>query len=155
MDYSALPDGSENPAESSPWSTSPRISRTDLAAQSSNEFQSSDDAAAGGYNGSTDQQPGRPQSEESDAPATGQYQPRKDSLTSPAGREGQRSFTDGQHASSRGDAPTPSQRQQSYTRSATRSSVPQYKLQAKITGLERTGRKDLILRFDVHVFLPV
>ena len=28
---------------------------------------------------------------------------------------------------------------------------PQYKLQAKITGLERTGRKDPILRFDVHV----
>ena len=26
-----------------------------------------------------------------------------------------------------------------------------YKLQAKITGLERTGRKDPILRFDVHV----
>lgn len=28
---------------------------------------------------------------------------------------------------------------------------PQYKLQAKITGLERTGKKDPILRFDVHV----
>ena len=28
---------------------------------------------------------------------------------------------------------------------------PQYKLQAKITGLERTGRKDPIMRFDVHV----
>ena len=32
-----------------------------------------------------------------------------------------------------------------------RTNVPQYKLQAKITGLERTGRKDPILRFDVHV----
>ena len=32
-----------------------------------------------------------------------------------------------------------------------RSKGPQYKLQAKITGLERTGRKDPILRFDVHV----
>jgi hypothetical protein len=28
---------------------------------------------------------------------------------------------------------------------------PQFKLVAKITGLERTGRKDPILRFDVHV----
>lgn len=28
---------------------------------------------------------------------------------------------------------------------------PQYKLQAKITGLERTGKKDAIFRFDVHV----
>ncbi|AEO70875.1 uncharacterized protein THITE_2122709 [Thermothielavioides terrestris NRRL 8126] len=31
---------------------------------------------------------------------------------------------------------------------------PQFKLQAKITGLERTGRKDPILRFDVHTNLP-
>ncbi|KAH7030916.1 uncharacterized protein B0I36DRAFT_374043 [Microdochium trichocladiopsis] len=35
-----------------------------------------------------------------------------------------------------------------------RSNQPQYKLQAKITGLERTGRKDPILRFDVHTNLP-
>ena len=28
---------------------------------------------------------------------------------------------------------------------------PQYRLQAKITGLERTGKKDPILRFDVYV----
>jgi len=32
---------------------------------------------------------------------------------------------------------------------------PQYKLQAKITGLERTGKKDAILRFDVYVSLPL
>ncbi|KAF2400854.1 vacuolar protein sorting-associated protein Vps17 [Trichodelitschia bisporula] len=30
----------------------------------------------------------------------------------------------------------------------------QYKLQAKVTGLERTGRKDPILRFDVYTNLP-
>ena len=36
-------------------------------------------------------------------------------------------------------------------RSASRQQLPQYKLQAKITGLERTGKKDPILRFDVHV----
>ena len=31
--------------------------------------------------------------------------------------------------------------------------VPQYRLQCKITALERTGRKDPILKFDVHVRL--
>ncbi|KAI8961630.1 vacuolar protein sorting-associated protein Vps17 [Daldinia sp. FL1419] len=36
----------------------------------------------------------------------------------------------------------------------TRPRGPQYKLQAKITGLERTGRKDPILRFDVHTNIP-
>ncbi|KAL8769368.1 MAG: hypothetical protein Q9209_004595 [Squamulea sp. 1 TL-2023] len=35
-----------------------------------------------------------------------------------------------------------------------RQSLPQYKLQAKITTLERTGRKDPVLRFDVHTNLP-
>lgn len=32
-----------------------------------------------------------------------------------------------------------------------KSTQPQYKLQAKITGLERAAKKDPILRFDVHV----
>ena len=30
---------------------------------------------------------------------------------------------------------------------------PQYKLQAKVTGLERTGKKDPAIRFDIHVGL--
>lgn len=32
-----------------------------------------------------------------------------------------------------------------------RQNVPQYKLHAKVTGLERTGRKDPVIRFDVYV----
>ncbi|KAI9755966.1 MAG: Vacuolar protein sorting-associated protein 17 [Lichina confinis] len=46
------------------------------------------------------------------------------------------------------------QRYASASRPVNRAAAPQYKLQAKITGLERTGRKDLILRFDVHTNLP-
>ncbi|RAL62119.1 hypothetical protein DID88_002605 [Monilinia fructigena] len=42
----------------------------------------------------------------------------------------------------------------SAARQAHHVSAPHYKLQAKITGLERTGRKDPILRFDVHTNLP-
>lgn len=34
-----------------------------------------------------------------------------------------------------------------------RQHMPQYKLQAKITGLERSGKKDPILKFDVYVCL--
>lgn len=44
--------------------------------------------------------------------------------------------------------------QQGQQPQARKPAYPQYKLQAKITGLERTGRKDPILRFDVHVQLP-
>jgi hypothetical protein len=43
------------------------------------------------------------------------------------------------------------QRYHGTSRQAQQPQGPQYKLQAKITGLERTGRKDPILRFDVHV----
>ncbi|KAJ5665049.1 uncharacterized protein N7477_007497 [Penicillium maclennaniae] len=35
-----------------------------------------------------------------------------------------------------------------------RPAAPVYKIQAKITGLERTGKKDPILRFDVHTNIP-
>jgi hypothetical protein len=43
------------------------------------------------------------------------------------------------------------QRYHGTERQAQQPQASQYKLQAKITGLERTGRKDPILRFDVHV----
>lgn len=49
------------------------------------------------------------------------------------------------HQTARGQQQQSQQHQQQPQQSS------QYKLQAKITGLERTGRKDPILRFDVHV----
>ncbi len=42
-------------------------------------------------------------------------------------------------------------RYHSSARPTARQALPQYKLQAKVTGLERTGRKDPAVRFDVHV----
>lgn len=42
-------------------------------------------------------------------------------------------------------------RYQTGVRQPSRQPAPAYKIQAKITGLERTGKKDPILRFDVHV----
>ncbi|KAI0840877.1 vacuolar protein sorting-associated protein Vps17 [Hypoxylon sp. FL0890] len=50
-----------------------------------------------------------------------------------------------------GDSPSSGRQQQQQPQ---RPRGPQYKLQAKITGLERTGRKDPILRFDVHTNIP-
>ena len=46
------------------------------------------------------------------------------------------------------------QRQSAARYQATRPqrNVPQYKLQAKVTALERSGRKDPVLRFDVYVW---
>ncbi|KAK4163237.1 putative vacuolar protein sorting-associated protein 17 [Cladorrhinum sp. PSN259] len=70
-----------------------------------------------------------PQQQPSQKPAGGQAHP----------REGQQ----------QSQQPQPQQQQQ-----ARRPQAPQFRLQAKITGLERTGRKDPILRFDVYTNLP-
>jgi hypothetical protein len=57
----------------------------------------------------------------------------------------------GQHHGQQGQQQPQPQHQQHQQQQQARRPQPQYKLQAKITGLERTGRKDPILRFDVHV----
>lgn len=76
--------------------------------------------------------------------STAEYQPtssQHDSLPEPAISEG--------HHHPPGQNVAPRQDQQ-----PRKTAQPQYRLQAKITGLERTGKKDPILRFDVHVCLP-
>lgn len=50
-----------------------------------------------------------------------------------------------------GDITQATQGQQQGQHQLRKPSQPTYKLQAKITGLERAARKDPILRFDVHV----
>lgn len=47
-------------------------------------------------------------------------------------------------------SPLPARYQNAARQQAARQ-TPQYRLQAKVTGLERIGKKDPILRFDVHV----
>ena len=163
MDYSALSDGSEHPVESSPWSTSPRVSKAGFHPQSSTDVQSTDDASAEANERSTTEpeQQHHPNSstdeheagdESSHQYQVSAYQPRKDSLAG-ATKYGTASARDreGQQSSNRDSSSGPLQKHQSIGKSGARTSGPQYKLHAKITGLERTGRKDLILRFDVHV----
>ncbi|KAI1342345.1 hypothetical protein F5Y15DRAFT_412854 [Xylariaceae sp. FL0016] len=65
------------------------------------------------------------------------------------GPASQQSQAEGQ-SSGNGVSPTQQRREQQVRRST----GPHYKLQAKITGLERTGRKDPIMRFDVHTNIP-
>ncbi|KAK3312413.1 hypothetical protein B0H66DRAFT_398507 [Apodospora peruviana] len=85
----------------------------------------------------------------------------------PRDRQSQGYPADQTQSSQHGDLQRPSQGQpggeyaqqqqqqhQQQEQQARRPHQPQFKLQAKITGLERTGRKDPILRFDVHTNLP-
>jgi hypothetical protein len=127
MDYSAV----EEHPESSPWATSPQHNRTSFEAPpQSPGFQSTvpqhaeddDEEHTTGFSA-----PSEPHQEP--APESEQPQPSSQAtVRQPA-------------------APTLKQA----PAKRTRQERPHYKLQAKITGLERNSRKDPLFKFDVYV----
>ncbi|KAK4997755.1 Vacuolar protein sorting-associated protein 17 [Elasticomyces elasticus] len=150
MDYSSLPQDNDHPAGTSPWASSPQQSRQDLTSdvpsnplpsQASHSYpyqhpedeQDSSDAARPSTAGSSAAPPpangddSGSQYQHRDAQREYQYQQQRQQQP-PSGQENQR------HEPQRYHGNRPSQRQH----------LQQYKLQAKITGLERPGRKDLI-----------
>jgi hypothetical protein len=166
MDYSTSINDADNPAGASPWGSSPvaspRHSRntaygnSEEAPQSptpygtnqqgNGAFAGDETMASGVYN--------RPESSTETYSATDSESQRPDTAESTHQNQAEQTLPTRQ-------APVQQQQQhrsepQRYHSSARQAHQqqpqgPQYKLQAKITGLERTGRKDPILRFDVHV----
>ncbi|EEH17689.2 hypothetical protein PABG_00252 [Paracoccidioides brasiliensis Pb03] len=146
MDYSSLPHDPEHPDGTSPWgSTLPRVDRTFPASEVApsplppqgspygidNEGQQQEEF-------STQDRSERPQSPQIEDQSHGE---RPAQPTSPTEHDPpQRAQVSARH--------------QTGARTKARQNAPQYKLQAKITGLERTGKKDPILRFDVHTNIP-
>lgn len=163
MDYTTSIHDPEHPAGASPWDNSPAPSPQatqtsfgaisgDLAAAppvfaaAGNGFEAEIDDEEGFERPRTastvsgdDTQAGETEDEESYTP--GQQQPGTyyDENLSPSQPQGPNRYS--------GDTARASQEQQQ----ARKPAHPQYKLQAKITGLERAAKKDPILRFDVHV----
>lgn len=151
MDYSASIHETEDPA-ASPWGntpgSSPQHDRTSFASLTG-------DAPVPAF-------PYTPQPSNGD-----DVFPQSGSITPTAGGEGD--FGDaGVAAAAASETETVSQTAESEAAQSTASTEapseepqqqprkppqPQFRLQAKITGLERTGKKDPILRFDVHVSL--
>lgn len=155
MDYSALPED----AESSPWSSSPRMTRRSLT---NSDQPSSSDLSTEAYKtaSSTDQLPSSAISNNQEASdSVGNGSMRKDhenhqrssSSDEPQHQGHEAPVFEGSRAQARSEQKTQPQRYHSNVKTPARTNLPQYKLQAKVTGLERTGRKDPILRFDVHV----
>jgi len=163
MDYTASINDADNPAAASPWGTSPTASPKHARTSSypTSEGPSSptpysshptgryghDDDLGGTYNrpessagdSTAASDAGRPDTADSVTPNRPEEQQKylgqeQQSQKSP---QHQRHEPQRYHGAARHTPPAPSQQH--------------YKLQAKITGLERTGRKDPILRFDVHV----
>ncbi|KAF7877353.1 hypothetical protein EAF04_001035 [Stromatinia cepivora] len=172
MDYSASINDADNPAGASPWGSSPTSSpqpprtstfqsRDIVSPAPYNPSQSGgasypqeDIIGAGGFNqpdssagvSVSDVESRRPdtaESTQSDAEAQQGSVQQYQQQTAP-----QQQYSAGQHRSE------PHRYHHSAARQGHHAPAPHYKLQAKITGLERTGRKDPILRFDVHTNLP-
>ncbi|KAF2714643.1 vacuolar protein sorting-associated protein Vps17 [Pleomassaria siparia CBS 279.74] len=156
MDYSAH--DPELPGGADPWASSPQHSRgpsfaqpptgdipsSPLPPQASPYGQSSENY---GYIGEHNSQnrPGTA-SENGDHSQTpqgaGQDGPQSSQSQQQAPAQGQ------QHGNQKQDQPN------RYHGGRQQRQQPHYKLQAKVTGLERTGRKDPILKFDVYTNLP-
>lgn len=173
MDYSSLPNDPDHPAGTSPWSSSPQPNNNRSTFQSSTsadvpssqlatsspytpepssgpgEQYSSDQAAGGGrYDRPESSGEGSVPEENGNSPDLS-ARLQSPQIGEPGFMEQHQYQQQQQHYSQqRADGP---QRYQTGARAGQRQSVPQYKLQAKVTALERTGRKDPILRFDVHV----
>jgi hypothetical protein len=165
MDYTTSINDADNPAGASPWGSSPVASPRHVrnssygnsgeppspTPHSTNQaanggFARGETIAGGGYN--------RPESSTGTGSATDSESHRPDTAESTHQTQSEQS-TAGQQASIQQYQQHRSepQRYHSGARHTQQQQPqgPQYKLQAKITGLERTGRKDPILRFDVHV----
>lgn len=171
MDYSSMPD---NPDEPSPWGSpgaSPRQARdpaftsladdpsqTPFGYESNNENDTAavpradaDDLGGDGF-----RDPDTAKSRTDDVFREQKAKPDETRDLPP-------SQTSAQQPPAQQPPPEPPQKSQEQVRAmehgqtaeapSARPAAPQPRLQAKITGLERTGKKDPILRFDVHVCL--
>ena len=156
MDYGVVPGDSEHLAGPSPWgSSSPKTNRTSFP-NSSDVPQSPTLAPQERYAQPQDS-PRTPRYP--DASNNGTSYP-EDGYSSPhfAGKTAVPQALEASLAESQPAALQPSnvahQPRQAPTRyqgARQQRPIPQYKLQAKVTALERSGRKDPVLRFDVHV----
>ena len=146
MDYSTLTNDPDQPTEASPWG-SPRADRNTFPTSGNSDIPSSP-------------LPGQGQSVEAaegDREAGSQSPDLSAQLQN--AQLGDHDYPEAQSPFATQQSPNADQRSQlpaRYQTGARQNSrppapAPTYKIQGKITGLERTGKKDPILRFDVHV----
>ncbi|KAI8723736.1 Vacuolar protein sorting-associated protein 17 [Fusarium sp. LHS14.1] len=158
MDYSSTIHDTDDPAGASPWGNSPVSSpsrNTSTFQPISGDpppfrysAQSSNGLAQDHSEGDSFPRPGTATTAsgtEDGTEASGTLNPSESEST--AGVE------EGAPAHSQQQGHAAAQAQETQTQPQ-KPAQPQYRLQAKITGLERTGKKDPILRFDVHTNIP-
>ena len=171
MDYSSLPNDPDHPVGSSPWQSSPQPTSRQFTAS---EVSSTPSPPLAKHSPATGDSPqtDRDGSDEEQrlVKISGEYD---QSLAGDTLADGEtnghtQTASSNEQVSPVMQQPPQSQQQQQQgrqpqqraapnryhgtaQRNQQRQPLPQYKLRAKITSLERTGRKDPVLRFDVHV----
>lgn len=145
MDYSAISHDPADPAAPSPWGSVPP-EQAAFAATHQSPY-SDHDQASRPASSSAEQEPTTPRSpglsERVQNTHLGDEQRTEQSPQSPPAQQGQ--------ATQPQKSQTPARYQTGARQNANKPPAPTYRLQAKVTGLERTGKKDPIIRFDVYV----
>lgn len=149
MDYSAISQA-DHPSGSSPWD-SPSAERTAFVASSNNDIPPAPLPPQGHSTDDADHPPESPRPQ----------QPRDSSSPDLSERLQSAQLGDSDYAVEQSPYATEQAQHRShlparYQAAARQHSkpAPAYRIQAKITALERTGKKDPVLRFDVHVSEP-
>lgn len=163
MDYRTSIPEDENPAGGSPWSTSPpaspRRNEPNYSTLGHQAYGAHDTSNGLQHDDLTDNAFARPNTASSTGSTT-EFDPSRSLQASQSSEYGppleesqQVQQQENQPPESQGNLPGSNSTVEQQPQSR-KPSYPQYKLQAKITGLERTGKKDPILRFDVHTNIP-
>ncbi|KAF2025375.1 vacuolar protein sorting-associated protein-like protein vps17 [Setomelanomma holmii] len=150
MDYSAH--DSDIPGGGDPWASSPQHNRQSFGRPPTSDIPSSPLPPQASPYGQSSEQYGY----------MGDHDDQKLPNTASSNGDNPQEPQEAAH-----DAPQPSQQQQAQQQTPAQGQQPQryhgtrpqrqqqhYKLQAKVTGLERNSKKDPILRFDVYTSLP-
>jgi hypothetical protein len=162
MDYSGVPNDQEALVGASPWgSSSPRAGRTPYAPATPNmnvpDSPTQTPAHQHQHTGSQDSISANPFAAEvattpQTLPESAIHQDQVEGLASPAQQQSQPQ-SQPQSQSTLQSHPQMRPAAARYHSNKQHRPVPAYKLQAKVTALERTGRKDPVIRFDVYVSL--
>lgn len=147
MDYSSISQDPADPADVSPWG-SPRADRTTFAAGQSTDVPSSPlpPNHRSPYDHQHQESPSAARNHTDEPPSPDLSAQLQTAQLGDHDYAEQAQYA-AQHSQSKPQAPA---RYQTGARQNVRP-APTYRLQGKITALERTGKKDPILRFDVYV----
>jgi hypothetical protein len=160
MDYSGVPNDQEALVGASPWgSSSPRAGRTPYAPSTPNmnvpDSPTQTPSHQHQHTGSQDSISANPFATEASTTAEGLPEPaiQQDQVEGLATPAQQQARDQSLQQSQSTQQPHPQMRPAAarYHSNKQHRPVPAYKLQAKVTALERTGRKDPVIRFDVYV----